>query len=253
MPSSRGSTTSLLERAGLWDLVDEGVDGTTVRAEGLHRKPSPTCCSPPGAGSASRPGGGVRDVRRRRRGRTRPASTSSSPSTTAARRTLPVSGRGPGGVGPRRDPRAIARRATPRRTRLFEVTFRSSRGPERAASHAGHAGSSLGRSRSIRCGALHERQALDVLEWKSALRANSSACSRHPLVDLLRYDVPGRQRPRSRLARRSRHRPSRLRFPEDDPVAPDLDRVPWIGVARRIGHRHRKTFTTIVDATMRGA
>ena len=43
-----------------------------------------------------------------------------------------VSGRGPGGVGPRRDPRAIARRVTPRRTRLFEVTFRSSRGRERA-------------------------------------------------------------------------------------------------------------------------
>jgi beta-phosphoglucomutase-like phosphatase (HAD superfamily) len=33
--------TYLLERAGLSDLVDEGVDGTTVRAEGLHRKPSP--------------------------------------------------------------------------------------------------------------------------------------------------------------------------------------------------------------------
>ena len=38
-----GSTTMtyLLERAGLSDLVDEGVDGTTVRAEELRRKPAP--------------------------------------------------------------------------------------------------------------------------------------------------------------------------------------------------------------------
>jgi HAD superfamily hydrolase (TIGR01509 family) len=38
-----GSTTMpyLLDRAGLADLVDEGVDGTTVREEGLRRKPAP--------------------------------------------------------------------------------------------------------------------------------------------------------------------------------------------------------------------
>ncbi len=38
-----GSTTMayLLERAGLSDLVDEGVDGMTVRAESLRRKPAP--------------------------------------------------------------------------------------------------------------------------------------------------------------------------------------------------------------------
>jgi len=38
-----GSTTMpyLLDRAGLADLVDEKVDGTTVRAEGLRRKPAP--------------------------------------------------------------------------------------------------------------------------------------------------------------------------------------------------------------------
>ena len=38
-----GSTTMphLLDRAGLANLVDEGVDGATVRAEGLRRKPAP--------------------------------------------------------------------------------------------------------------------------------------------------------------------------------------------------------------------
>ena len=76
-----------------------------------------------------------------------------------------------GGVGRRRDPRAIARRVTPRRTRLFEVTFPGSRGRERATPATPAAGELTARPDRARSGvrALHERQALDVLEWKSAL------------------------------------------------------------------------------------
>ena len=90
---------------------------------------------------------------------------------------LPVSGRGPGGVGPRRDPRAIARRATPRRTRLFEVTFRARVGGN-APRHAGHAGSTARPDRA-RSGAraLHERQVRRPRSGRARFRANSSACS----------------------------------------------------------------------------